>query len=521
MAGRFNNTQGQSAALQVDSMAQADTVNRAGAKAFSKTAKMKLASLVLTSFLTDQSYRSGQGAMDELAELSKEAGYEFAAKTALYGRHKFGMRSTSHVIAGEIASNVKKEQWTKFFFDKVVRRVDDMSEILGYLESKHGTIKPVPNSVKKGFKKAFNKFDDYQLAKYKMAGKDISLVDLVNLVHPEPVHLKNATSLEQLVNDELKNTKTWEAKVSKAGNSEDKEAAKTDAWRELLSEGKLGYLALLRNISNIVETNDTSLLNMLNSQLTNKVAVEKSLVMPHQIYTAYTQVQSRLSTMKATDQDKLVESLDLAFIYSTGNILLPEGETLVALDTSGSMSGDTLTKGAVMAAAVAIGGKSDMMLFDTRAQYINIVRRIPPMVAIESLINSRLGGGTDFGQVFRSAEKSYDNVVLISDGESWAHSWRCSPEQERVNYTKRFNKKPAVFILDMTGYGTTQFPADKVAETAGFTRETLQTLGKLISNPQALVDEIEAISLYPPKGKSLVKAYPRGTGINMEDLENV
>ena len=45
------------------------------------------------------------------------------------------MRSVSHIVAGEIVNSVKGEQWTKNFINKVVFRVDDMTEIMSYFMS--------------------------------------------------------------------------------------------------------------------------------------------------------------------------------------------------------------------------------------------------------------------------------------------------------------------------------------------------------------------------------------------------
>ena len=53
------------------------------------------------------------------------------------------------------------QSWTKNFFDKVVYRVDDASEILAAYMTLHG--KPIPNSLKKGLALSLGKFNGYQL----------------------------------------------------------------------------------------------------------------------------------------------------------------------------------------------------------------------------------------------------------------------------------------------------------------------------------------------------------------------
>lgn len=132
------------------------------------------------------------------------------------------MRSITHALAGYLAPKLSGKEYAKSFYDKVVHRVDDMQEILAVIQSTSN--KCIPNAVRKGFKAAFERFDAYQLAKYRTENKAIKLVDIVNLVHP-----RHNKAIKQLVEGTLKNEQTWEAKVSAAGNSENA-TAKEEAW---------------------------------------------------------------------------------------------------------------------------------------------------------------------------------------------------------------------------------------------------------------------------------------------------
>ena len=68
----------------------------------------------------------------------------------------------------------------------------------------------MPNSLKRGIRDAFDKFDGYQLAKYRGEGRTVKLVDVVNLVHPKPTD-RNRDALEQLIKGSLRSTETWES----------------------------------------------------------------------------------------------------------------------------------------------------------------------------------------------------------------------------------------------------------------------------------------------------------------------
>ena len=77
-----------------------DTLNRAGGQAYAESDKLAFLSLLLTSFLDDQYYRSAGIAVAELVDLTRRVDPLFAAKGAVYARREFGMRSVTHVVAG-------------------------------------------------------------------------------------------------------------------------------------------------------------------------------------------------------------------------------------------------------------------------------------------------------------------------------------------------------------------------------------------------------------------------------------
>jgi hypothetical protein len=259
-----------------------NTVNLAHGLAFTQTAKLELVSVLLTTFLEDEFYRTEKQTTEKIRELiAKVNDPRFVAKAALYARNTYGMRSVSHLVAGELAKSVKGATWSKSFFAQVVRRPDDVMETLGYYLAVYG--RPVPNSLKKGLGAALSRFDEFHLAKYRREHSAFKLVDAVNLVRP-----KATPALSKLVRGELAPAQTWETKLTQAGTADTTEAvaaAKSAAWGELLRTRKLGYLALLRNVRNIL-TQAPELVDLLCEQLADKAAVRRSLVFPFQFLSA-------------------------------------------------------------------------------------------------------------------------------------------------------------------------------------------------------------------------------------------
>ena len=226
-----------------------ETENLAGGLSFSESPKLEFVALLLTTFLKDQFYRTEAQTVTRISNLIDIIGDpEFVAQAAIYARTKFGMRSVTHVVAGEIAKRLKALDGPEAF-DKIVYRPDDMMEILSYYFQ---TEKKETNPLRDGFARALIRFDEYSLAKYRGEGKKIKLVDVVNICHP-----KSTEALSKLMRGTLQPANTWESELTKAGqNSESLEETaelKDKAWKQLIIERKIGYFALLRNLRNIIE----------------------------------------------------------------------------------------------------------------------------------------------------------------------------------------------------------------------------------------------------------------------------
>jgi len=468
------------------------TTNLAGGDAYSQTDELALVTLLLTSFVNDQFYRNAQTSLDELRKLtSKIKDKEFIAKAAIYARDKFGMRSITHALAGELTSELVGKEWGKNFYDKVVVRVDDMTEILSYyIAYKTSKDSPkFPNSLKKGFAKAFDKFDGYQLAKYNGSSKEVKLVDVVNICHPTPTD-KNKEALGALVKGVLKNTETWEAKLSNVGqvaeSEEDLAQLKSDAWMELISTKKLGYFALLKNLKNIL-TQSPIAVPLACEMLNNEKLIKSSRVLPFRFSTAYDEISKLPSSKEVRD---VLIAIDSALNISVSNV--PKfDDTLVVMDVSGSMSGKPSEIASLFGAVLAKANNCDVMTFSTQAKYINY----NPMDSVMTIRNGFkfAGGGTNFTDIFVKANKAYSRVIILSDMQGWIGG--CTPAKEFAQYKKRFNCNPYVYSWDLGGYGTLQFPEKNVFALAGFSDRVFDIMKLMETDKKALFNEIKSIHL--------------------------
>jgi 60 kDa SS-A/Ro ribonucleoprotein len=467
-------------------------MNLAGGEAHSQSLELELISLLLTSFVNDQFYRSSEQTLDDLRRLTRSVkDKKFLAQAAIYAREKFGMRSITHAIAAELASELSGVEWGKNFYEGVVSRVDDMSEILSYyISNKTNSENPkFPNSLKRGFAKAFDKFDSYQLSKYINQNKGIKLIDVVNLVHPHPTD-KNSEALELLVGGKLRNAQTWEAKLSNIGqvsqSEEELSNLKEDAWYDLLSNKKLGLMALIKNLRNILTQSPKSI-PLVCQALTNENFIKNSKVLPFRFSTAYDEI---LKVGNISGSRDILNAISSAMDISCKNIPIFE-DTLFVVDVSGSMSGRPSEIASLFAAMFAKSNNCDVITFATNSKYVNY----NPSDSVMTIRNSFKfsGGGTNFKSIFQVANKPYKNIIIASDMQGWIGG--TSPTREFNDYKKNFNCNPHVFSLDLAGYGTLQFPESSVYCLAGFSDKIFQIMDLLKSDKNALINEIKSIEI--------------------------
>lgn len=461
------------------------TVNLAGGEAYSQTPELELVSILLTSFANDQFYRSANDTFERLKSLVKQCDKLFVAKAAIYARTQFGMRSITHVLASELAKYTSKLEWSKKFYENIIYRPDDMTEILSYHTSVNGKI---PNSMKKGFAKAFDKFDKYQLAKYRCENKEFKLIDVVNLVHPKPIE-SNKEALSLLVKGELKSFDTWETELSKTGqiaSSEDEKAElKKEVWINLIESGKIGYFALLRNLRNIIEQ-APEIANKAMELLMNENMIKKSLVLPFRYITAFDEIE-KLNLGRIV-RDVLI-TLNKAVDISINNVPKFDGETLVVLDVSGSMSGKPSIIGSLFASVLIKSNNCDFMTFDNVARYVN-VNPVDSTITIANSIRFS-GGGTNFHDIFLKLNKPYDRIIILSDMQGWIGYY--TPVREFNDYKQRTNSNPFVYSFDLNSYGSMQFPESKVFCLAGFSEKIFDVMKLLEQDKNALLNEINRI----------------------------
>jgi len=497
--------------------------NHQGGKSYKMDPKLELVSILATGFNNTYYETLGERELrfaDLIKELSKKD-VEFVAKALVYARSVMGQRSVTHFGSVQLAKFLSGHKIAKRFFSKrdrkgekggIVYRLDDMLEIISCYQILNPD-QPLPNSMKKGFKLALESADSYELAKYQGNGKAVSLIDVINLVHPKPSS-KMEDTFKQLMNGELKQFNTVEDKNTKSGQEVAKKvkegkitkeeaqvelkAAKEENFGELISTRKIGYLALLRNLRNIIDTGaNATLVKEACDLLTDPKLIKQSLVFPHQIDLALEVLISECGNSKASI---FIKALNKAYELAIPNLteLFTNGNTAIVFDSSGSMgtiiklvsgkagSEAAIAKASLIAATLAKGIGADVFHFANYCEQINY----NPGDSVNTLKQQflshqgKVGYGTEFNSIMTKLAGKYDRVFVISD------------MQGKDALSKSSYNNSYIYSIDIIGYGTTMFkPDSKVFQIFGYSSDIYELIKKVEIDPKALLKEIEAIEI--------------------------
>ena len=450
------------------------TTNKSGHAAYGMTAKSKLVTQVLTSFFNENKFYGDNSA--EMQETIKEVikqDAEFVSKLAVYARRVFNMRSVSHVLTVYLAHDPEGKQYVRETVRGVSLRGDDVTEIMSFYLATFG--KPIPNSLKKGINDVLtgdditHGFNEYTLAKYKGEGKAVKMRDLLCLCRPTPKNAEQSELFKKCLENRLETPLTWETELSANGNN-----AKT--WEKLIDSGKVGYMALLRNLRNIIKTNPSNIQQVYNI-IQDPERVRKSKQLPFRFLSAYKSVKDICGS-------KVLDVLENAVDASINNLPKINGTTVIAVDVSGSMCSKISEKSdiecseiALMLAYIAnrICENAYIYAFDMGVYKLTMSSRAGILQAVD---NTPIhGGGTNMGLPFQlmiSEKINADRIIILSDNMNNSGLWGNSPTQHYADEYRRISGNDIwVHGIDLQGYGTQQFHGRKTNIIAGWSEKVL------------------------------------------------
>lgn len=516
---------------ELDNLPAPDAKNLCGHEAYALPEELQLLAMLNTLKMEPQFYQGTSDQVKRLQDLIEKVAMRdpyFAAQCIVYSRCVGeGMRTVNHIAAALLTPFLRGQEWGKRFFsnwDKkagrggCIFRLDDMVEIKTVYQMLNGG-GVLANSMKKGFKTALEGSDAYQILKYKKAAIDIS-----NLVHPNIAECKgkvNVDGKELVAIDAIMrglsvSADTWEANNSEAGQlvaaakregkiSEEEakellDTAKAENWDGLLRDKKLGILAALRNIRNILEVCEdvTALCNLLSDE----GQIIKGKIMPYQIDLAYEVVSNDCKGNPNTR--RVLAALERGYVASVPNLAqLCTGRNLVILDCSGSMRtsmrdartgrsfGACIDKASLIAATIVQATNADVIRFGSSAQYASGMNGRNLFEYSQYLRRADMGG-TNLAAAFRlitDLGKEYDRIFILSDNE-------CNSGYQAsayADYIRRVNS-PYIYSVDLAAYGTTPLKnTEKVAYFYGFGYGFFESIKSKEFRPEDHLEKVRKI----------------------------
>jgi 60 kDa SS-A/Ro ribonucleoprotein len=341
-------------------------------------------------------YEDGKAIADRITTLAQQVGVEALAALCVEARSNYNLRHVPLLLLTVLIERGRGNPIVAQTIATTVQRADELTELLA-LYWRNGK-RPLSGQLKRGLAAAFAKFDAYQLGKYDRANA-VRLRDVLFLSHAKPKDEAQAGTWKQLVDNTLPTPDTWETELS-AGKD------KRETWERLLGEGRLGYLALLRNLRNMIQATVPD--EMIRAAIVARKGAAR--VLPFRYVAA------------ARAVPRLEPALDEALSEALADVVPLPGRTIVLVDVSGSMN-------------EALSSKSDLTRMDAGATLASVLTgdlrvftfshelvEVPPrrgMAGIDAVRRSQPHGGTYLGKAVSIVNAMpHDRLIVITDEQS-------------------------------------------------------------------------------------------------------
>jgi 60 kDa SS-A/Ro ribonucleoprotein len=363
--------------------------------------KMLRRAVLSTMLFEDTFYESGNSIANTIKELIPQCRPMEVAHLAIDARDGMYLRHAPLFLVRELARVKGNGSIVASTLAHVIQRPDEMGEYLA-LYWKDNKDAPLSAGSKRGLAAAFRKFNAYSLAKYdRDAG--VKLRDVLRITHPKPGLPDTSELWRQVVKRELATPDTWETELS-AGK--DKKAT----FERLLRENKLGGLAFLRNLRNMINADvDAGLIKERFTGNFNKV-------LPFRFISA------------AKYAPRFEAQIESAMLRACASLPKFKGTTALIVDASGSMFGTKISAKSELDrfdAAVALAILAREQCEDAHVwTFNNKAFEIPARRGFalrDAMIATGRGASCGGLAVAQANARGYDRIIVLTDGQ-WHHS---------------------------------------------------------------------------------------------------
>jgi hypothetical protein len=346
-------------------------------------------------------YEKGSAIAKRIAALVPQVRPDRVTKIAREARNEMQLRHVPLFLIRELARLPQTGMFVASALTDIVQRADELAEFLA-MYWKDGR-QPLAAGVKRGLRAAFQKFNGYQLAKYNRDGT-VKLRDVLRLVHPRPLAGENREALGQLATSTLEPPDTWEVALSRGED-------KCETFERLLRERKLGGMATLRNLRNMLEA------GVSKGLIIERLASGCGRALPFRFVTA------------AKYAPSLEPSIEEAMLKAIEDMPTLPGMTGLLVDVSGSMEealskrGDTTRMDAASGLAIYLAEVAADFTVATFSRHTADVPSRRGFALRDAITNSQQHGSTYLRTALEELQHhrgwgDLDRVIIITDEQS-------------------------------------------------------------------------------------------------------
>lgn len=523
-----------------------DTINAAGGRAYSKSAKSALAQIACTNCFNGTYYVDASAnleiAKQAVAALRNDP--EFIAKVAVYSRSKSYMKDMPAFLTAYLATLDSK------LFRKVFPKVIDNGKMLrnfvqiarsGQLDGKK--LNMSAGACRHAIRDWFNSRSSGSIF-HASIGNNPTLAEILRMARPRPENEEKATlyaylkdapfedghfisrdkegnvrfrhsydSLPEIVRQYENFKKTHEGAIPNVDFRMLDSVLTKDELRKLWAKEAVegAWQKTRMNLNNFQKYgvfDDKALVKTVADRLANREEVQSARAYPYQLLMAYHAAENVPFEVREALQDAMTHALE--------NTPPIKGKVYVCVDTSGSM-GSPITGtrfgghsskvscvdvAALFAAAVLSKNRdAEIWTFNSSAVQVKLNPRDSIMTNAGKL--NRAGGGTDCSAALRglNANKAKgDAVIYVSDYESWIdsgynYSYYGTGMLTEWQTFKGRNKNSKLVCIDLTPRTNSQVTNHKdVLCVGGFGDAVFDVVASFVEHGQAddhWVDVIE------------------------------
>lgn len=487
-------------------------LNYEQAPAFRMNSELELYAAVVNSALEDKYYEGSSTRVSRIVELINQVPAEFVAKLAVYARTQMHMRSVPLLLLVELARIHKGDDLVSRAVAKTVVRADEITQLLMCYQWRNPStgfkkLGRLSRGIQNGLKESFKHFDEYQFAKYNRESQQVTLRDALYLVHPKAETALQQALFNKISRCELSTPYTWETELSAIGQksfatAEEKKAAIRETWEQLIMSGKIGYMALLRNLRNILHAGvcDRCVARVCDI-ISDPAEVARSRQFPFRFLSAYRELWG----IRSPHIFSVLMALEAAAQASASNIAGFGADTnvLFACDVSGSMTMPISRNSQIqnydigLMLAMLLQNRCKNVItgiFGTAWKVVNV-----PKTGILSGTMSLHKRGNEVGfstngylVVDYLLEKgiSMDRVMMFTDCQLWDSTSQGRQLEKSWSEYRKLYPKAKLYLFDLSGYGNTpvRVCANGVNLIAGWSDKVFDILQALEKGEDAVLE---------------------------------